>query len=112
MQASRNFTTDMTASPRLTDGVYYVDVVYRNRANESVPNQSLRERVAARAFLVGGKVVSSDFTNSEPGMMQFTDSIAFQNRGQCTAFCQGIGYPQETFAIYFRVNAAALTALP
>jgi hypothetical protein len=110
--ASRNFTTDMTAAPRLTDGVYYVDVNYRNRANEGVANQSLRQRVAQRAYLVGGRVVTSEYGNIEPGMSQFTDSIAFQNRGQCIAFCQGIGYPQETFSVYFRINADELTALP
>jgi hypothetical protein len=109
---SRNFTTEMTASVRLTAGVYFVDVAYQNRANENTLNQGLRQRVAERARLLGGTVSTSAYNNTEPGLTQFTDSLSFQNRGQCIAFCQGVGHPQDTFSVYFKVDAASLIALP
>ena len=47
---TRNLATRLLAVPRLTAGVYYTDISYTTRANESKLNEGLSKRFEALAL--------------------------------------------------------------
>lgn len=109
---TRNVGTRLLTTPRLTTGIYYADLTYTARANESVMNANLKKRIQALALTTGGVLVSSTITRPTPGRAVFALSFQFQNRGQVLIFVQNIGNTHEANAVVVVPDAAALLALP
>jgi hypothetical protein len=109
---TRNVATRLLATPRNTAGVYFADLTYTTRANESALNANLQARIQTFARQTGGVLVSSTITRPTPGLAVFALSFRFQNRGQVLTFVQNIGNSHEANAVVCVPDAAALVALP
>ena len=109
---TRNLATRLLAVPRLTAGIYYTDISYTTRSNESKLNEGLSKRFQVLAFENGGTLVSTTIARPNPGRTVFTLSFRFQNRGQVLTFTQRIGNSHEANSMVVIPDAAALVALP
>lgn len=109
---SRNVATRMTTAPRKTAGLYYVDVSFTGRANESVLNIAFCGRLDNLAERNGGVPSSNSTTCDSPGIATLKCSYLFQNRAQALFFSQISGVPHDTKSIVFVPDVVAIAALP